>query len=164
MIGYNFSIEFEVFDPKLISVNDQYMHPVRKTKSGRYMSYVCKSPSLKEFQEFYKESLSQLIKEEDINEIQEFLRTTFRSGLCLSIEIGLPPRELYEHDVSNWIKALEDSISTRTGIDDSKNLRVVVEKKYTNDETWWLRVKICPYVADQYINVITVVKKEEEVT
>ena len=161
MLGYNFAIEFEVPNPKLISVNDQYMHPVRKTKSGRYMSYVCKSPSLKEFQEFYKEALSQLIKDEDINQIKEFLAAVPHSGLQLSLEIGLPLRELYEHDASNWIKALEDSISTRTGIDDSKNFRVVVEKKYTNDSSWWLLVKICPYVAEQYINALTVDLKEE---
>lgn len=160
-MAYNFTIEFEVANPKLISVNDQYMHPVRKTKSGRYMSYVCKSPSLKEFQSFYEEALETLVSNEDVEWFKDYIKSVDRSGLQLSLEIGLPLREIYEHDASNWVKALEDSISTRIGIDDSKNLRVVVEKKYTNDDSWWLRVKICPYVAEQYINQTTLVKKEE---
>lgn len=149
-MAFDFIIEFEISEPKLVSVNDQYMHPVRKTKSGRYTSYVCKSPSLKELQSFYKEVLSDKILDEDLKRYKEFLSEVPRSGIQLSLEIGLPEREIYEHDASNFVKALEDSISVRTSIDDSRNLRVIVEKQYTEDSSWMLKVRLCPYIVQKY--------------
>lgn len=137
-------IDFEVVDPKLISVNEQYLHPVRKTSKGRYVSYFCKSPGLKDVQSFYEEVLKDKILEEDIQGLKDEMNNLYNrpAGLSLTIEIGLPRNELYEHDVTNYIKALEDCITSRTKIDDNRNIIVMSMKSITPDDQWKLRVII----------------------
>lgn len=122
-------INFEIKNPLLISTNDAYYHPVRKTKTGRYMSYVCKSESLKKLQEFYKEKLSEAISDEDISNLKKDLESSGTpKGIVLELFVGMPEREIFEHDSSNYIKALEDCIVNRIKIDDSKNHYVSIEK------------------------------------
>lgn len=122
------TIKFEIKNPLLISTNDAYYHPVRKTKTGRYMSYVCKSESLKKLQEFYKEKLSEAISDEDIRNLKKDLETGVSKGIILELFIGMPEKEIFEHDSSNYIKALEDCIVNRIKIDDSRNHCVAIEK------------------------------------
>lgn len=155
------SIEFEIEDPMLISVNDQYMHPVRKTKSGKYYSYFAPTPYLKKLKSYYEEMLSQKISDSDIEDIKNVINSyegKKEGGIDLSIELGLPLEDVRNHDISNFIKALEDCIVKRTGIDDSRNYKVSIEEKlYANSEgTWMLRVtykpcKIKIYVKDEYL-------------
>lgn len=133
---------FEVSCPRMISVNDQYMHPVKKTKNGRYISYTCKSPSLKTFQDFYKEVLEDKISDQDVSQVNSEISESDKRGIDLSLEIGLPFKEIKDHDVSNFIKALEDCIASRLGVDDSKNLSVSIKKSILEDPDWRLRVKI----------------------
>lgn len=138
-------IEFEIDNPKLISTNEMYMHPVRKTKRGSYTSYVCKSPYLKEVQEFYKEVLSEKISDEAVMKLKSEVDSgNGNIGIVLTIHAGFPRKDLYEYDASNFIKALEDCIVNRTKIDDSKNLRVSISKDLFESENgdWKLYVKI----------------------
>lgn len=138
-------IEFEIDNPKLISVNEQYMHPVRKTKRGSYTSYVCKSPYLKEVQEFYKEVLSEKISDDDIEVLQSEVSSGGGNvGVELTIRVGLPRKDIYEYDISNFIKSLEDCIVARIKIDDSRNLKVSISKNLfeSESEDWKLYVKI----------------------
>lgn len=142
-------ITFSLVNPKLISVNEQYMHPVRKTKSGRYTSYVCKSPYLKEVQSYYSEKLKELISDEEVETLKKEV-VKYDVGVCLEIFVGLPRKEFYEYDVSNFIKALEDCIVSRVKIDDSHNFKVSIIKSVTNplgdedEENWRLKVRISP--------------------
>lgn len=141
----NLVIEFEIDNPKLISVNEQYMHPVRKTKRGRYTSYVCKSPYLKEVQEFYKEVLSEKISDDDVEDLQSEVSSGGGNvGVELTIRVGLPRKDIYEYDISNFIKSLEDCIVARIKIDDSRNLKVSISKNLfeSESEDWKLYVKI----------------------
>lgn len=138
-------IEFEIDNPKLISTNEMYMHPVRKTKRGSYTSYVCKSPYLKEVQEFYKDLLSKKISDEDVESLRlEIKEGNGDVGIELSIRAGFPRTDLYEYDASNFIKALEDCIVTRIKIDDSKNLKVSISKELFESDNgdWKLYVRI----------------------
>lgn len=143
-------IYFAVKDPRLVSNNDMYMHPVRKTKRGTYVSYFCKSPSLKELSQFYEEVLSTLILEESI----EFLKKEVSDGkgINLKLEIGMPRNELYEHDVSNYIKAIEDCITNRTGVDDRYNLTVSISKSIILSTDWVLKVTISSQSVEIYQN------------
>lgn len=132
-------VSFTIEDPKIISVNDQYIHPVRKTKSGRYVSYFAKSPYLKEVQSFYEDSLKDLISDNDIEKFKSFVENDKDNGIQLYIILGIPSSDIRENDASNYIKSIEDCIVSRTGIDDSMNYRVIVEKrKYDNEEGKWI--------------------------
>jgi len=131
-------IRFTIDNPKLISVNEQYMHPVKKTKSGRYTSYVVKSPYLKEVQEYYNNLLNEIISDEDIKKLQEEVSDEKLTGLALEIRLGLPRKDIYENDMSNYIKAYEDCISRRLKIDDSRNLLVSIEEQlYESEDNRW---------------------------
>lgn len=138
-------IEFILTNPKLISVNEQYMHPVKKTKSGRYTSYVCKSPYLKEVQSYYVDVLKKCISDEAVESLSKEVER-FSSGLELEIVLGLPRKDFYEYDVSNFIKALEDCIVVRTGVDDSCNFKVSILKQLylSENDDWRMKVKISP--------------------
>ena len=146
------SLVFEIEKPKIISTNEAYMHPVRKCKDGRYRSYVCKSPDLKDFQEFYKEVLQEKIPDDKVVEFKKYIEESLKNTLDISITYGLPENEIFKHDASNFIKALEDCISTRLGIDDSKNSRVSVTKTVYNSFTsdWILRIKIVASKVENY--------------
>lgn len=138
----NVSINFEIDDAKLISVNDQYMHPVRKTKRGRYVSYFAPSPYLKTVQAFYKEVLEEKITDEYIEMFNSALKDKSR-GIKLEIIVGTPPEEFNRSDVSNFIKALEDCIVNRTKIDDSRNFEVSIKKRsYDNEGLWKVHITL----------------------
>lgn len=136
------TIYFKVANPKLISTNEMYYHPVRKTKSGRYMSYVCKSENLKSLQEYYKDILPDLIPDATIEDLKRGFDSGEYKGLSLKLCILVPMKELYEHDGTNFIKAIEDCISSRLKIDDSRNLQVSVEKVLSDSDDWSLEVLI----------------------
>lgn len=144
------TIEFEVYCPKMISVNDQYMHPVKKTKKGKYVSYTCKSPSLKDFQSFYGEVLKDKISDSDISQLKSEISNSIELGLDLFLEVGLPLKEINEHDASNFIKALEDCIAVRLGVDDSRNIQVSIKKSILEDPNWKLRVRISTSKISKY--------------
>lgn len=138
-------VEFTVDKAKLISINEQYMHPVRKTKRGRYVSYFAPTPYLKEVKQFYKEVLSEKITDDQVVELQNALGDKYKEGLSLEIVIGVPGCNWKDSDVSNFIKSLEDRIVERTGIDDSRNFKVSAEKVHTEGEEYSVRVTISTY-------------------
>lgn len=146
-------IEFEIVNPKLISTNDMYMHPVKKCKNGRYTSYTCKAPYLKELQEFYQEKLGELIRDEDI----EILKSEVSKdvGVKLEIELGIPKLSIYANDASNFIKSLEDCVVNRIGIDDKYNLEVSISKRVyepedSENEEWILKIRISSVECKSY--------------
>lgn len=126
--------EFTLENPVLVSTNDMYRHPVRKTKNGRYVSFFTKTEDLIEMQDFYKEVLQEKISDEVIQQIKDALETDHYDGLELYISLGYTSG-LYTEDISNYIKALEDCIVKRTKIDDSKNLMVSATKYNTTSES-----------------------------
>lgn len=144
-------IEFELVNPKLISVNEQYMHPVRKSKSGRYVSYVCKSPYLKEVQSYYTDVLSEKISDEDINNLKLEIKNSEALGIDLQIILGVPKSQIHEHDISNFVKSIEDCISTRLKIDDRYNYKVLATKQINiNNDNWYMKVRINTIKLENY--------------
>lgn len=134
-------IEFEIENPKMISINEQYLHPVKKTKTGRYVSYFCASPLLKELQEFYKEILQEKIPDSFVEQLKQIIIDK-SDGISLELEIGMPESEILEWDISNFVKAIEDCIVKRMGIDDNRHYYVTAKKTIYESETkaWILKV------------------------
>lgn len=142
-------IKFEIENPELISVNEQYIHPVKKSKSGKYTSYFVKSSKLKKLQAFYDEQLKVKISDDEVNELKTYLSQHPYNGIELKICIGMPVTEINSHDTTNYIKALEDCIVKRTGIDDVKDYKVVAEKQISNDK-WMVRIELAEHSAEIY--------------
>jgi len=140
-------VRVTVKKPKVISTNDMYMHPVRKTSKGHYMSYFAKTSKLKELQEFYKNLFDEIITDDQVRELNLFTSESKTNGILLRVEYGIPVKELNEHDVSNFIKSIEDCIVSRTKVDDSRNLKVIAEKKiYESEENEWImRISLSTY-------------------
>ena len=135
----NYSIEIELESPELISVNEQYMHPVRKTKTGKYYSYFAPAPKLKKVQEYFRNELSEKIKDEDIEKLKIFVESSKGCGLKFTMILGLPEVDLREYDISNFIKSTEDCLVTRTGIDDSRHYRIEAEKRlFSSEDNHWM--------------------------
>ena len=71
-------------------------------------------------------------------------------GLEFHLIVSIPESEywnseyftLHRNDASNFIKAIEDSIYAGIGIDDTRNIRVDVEKGYNEDGVWYVEVQI----------------------
>ena len=135
-------IEFTLINPKLISINEQYIHPVRKTKRGTYTSYFAKSPYLKEVQQYFEEVLAEKVTEEDICKLKEEVNET--NGVFLSLKLGLPRKDFYEYDLSNFVKSVEDCLVKRIKIDDSRNVKLDISKVLYNsaNNDWRLDVKV----------------------
>lgn len=137
-------IEFDLINPKMISVNEQYIHPVRKTKNGRYVSYFAKSSYLKEVQSYFDEVLKEKIKDKDVEILVEETSSQDLPGVLLEMTLGLPRKDFYEYDLSNFIKAVEDCLTRRTGIDDNRNVELNVKKVIyeTDRDDWKLFIRI----------------------
>ena len=137
------SYTLELDSAKFISVNEQYIHPVRRCNDGRYRSYVVRSPYLKEVQQFYDEEFKR-IPDEVVKDFQDYVSQSSENGLEIYIEIGMPKSQINENDSSNYIKAVEDCLSERLKIDDSHNITVSASKSIVRDtaDLWKLRLTI----------------------
>lgn len=145
------NIIFEVNEPAILSTNDMYYHPVRKTKSGKYMSYFAPSSSLKKLQSFYKEILDDCITEKEIQDLKKFVNESKYNGIKLILEFGIPDNQILDYDSSNLVKSIEDCIVRKTSIDDSYHFSVQVEKMIFDH--WVLKVKMIPYTIKEYVEV-----------
>ena len=81
-------------------------------------------------------------------------------GLNLELKISIPEEEywsedytLYRNDASNFIKAIEDSIARGIGVDDTKNIRVMVEKGYNEDGIWYREAHLSETSTNNKIDV-----------
>lgn len=154
MILKDVVVEFEVSQAKLISINEQYIHPVKKTKRGRYVSYFAPSPYLKEVKKFYQEILNSKISDEQVKELQDAIgNDKYENGLCLEIVIGIPDNGWKDNDVSNFIKCLEDRLVERIGIDDSRNFKVSAEKRHINSEDYSVQVTIKTMKSEAFVSL-----------
>lgn len=141
----NLVMEFDNMYP--ISTNDMYEPTYHRTK---HYSYLRKSSTLLEFQDNMKLRLSKY--ESDIKTFIEYSKSKFTHlGLKLTIWIGMndillkTSDNLRGYDTSNYIKALEDSISTALGIDDRYNMEVkAIKYKIDSKETWYTVIQLEP--------------------
>lgn len=155
-------IEFEIDHAKVISVNDQYIHPVRKSNNGKHYSYFAPSNELAEVQEFYSEKLKEFTNEEQLKALRDLVEQSDKKvGLSVEIIWGVPgvsyrrKKNFFQMDATNYIKAFEDCLSRHLGIDDSCNYKVICEKQvYTPEDgeyRWIVHARVTPYEYKEYI-------------
>ena len=144
-------IQFILENPEIVSVNEQYLHPV--SKSG--FSYFTKSSKLVKAQRYFAEELPKYISEEDIKSLQEIVTKDMNKGIFISLEFGMGINNLYLRDVSNYIKAIEDCLSEHLQVDDCYNLKVCAEKMKLPEDikdpnSQFLRVTISDYTMKDF--------------
>lgn len=126
-------------DTEVVSTNDMYTPIPRKGGRG---AYVTKSYPLRVFQDKMKEFLDGAITDEEIDELNQELEDR-NVVLSLSIKYSFLRDSFFTEDSSNYIKSLEDCISQRLKVDDSRNCRVYVEKELS--ESSKIKVEISTY-------------------
>lgn len=133
------SITYKIVGIKPCSTNDMYFSmPIQsKTKTykngkPRLSTRKISTPELKNFKSTMSQELSIRIPEEFISKA----KARVDSGdyyINLRIYIGMPDENYKSSDSSNYIKAYEDCIAERLGIDDSNNDSVSATKYISTD-------------------------------
>ena len=114
----------------LVSTNEMYVpHPYRGGK-GAYLS---KSGPLNKFQNQMHDVLNEVITDSEVNQIRKELEND-QFAINLKIKYGLESSRFFSEDSSNYIKAVEDCLSQRLDIDDSRNVKVSIEKELTESQ------------------------------
>ena len=70
-------------------------------------------------------------------------------------EVDDDDHELKRHDVSNFIKHIEDSIFSNIGIDDKRTISIELEKGYNEDYVWYIEAHLIDTSIDNRIDVET---------
>lgn len=133
---------FVVKDIDLVSTNDMYLP--RPMKGGK-KAYLTKSGALRKFQDKMSDFLSKSLTDEVIHKFNESCEDR-QSALKLTIDFHMDRSCFFSDDISNYIKALEDCISRRLGIDDVRNCELHLRKFYDNES--YVYVKIESYTLD----------------
>lgn len=147
----NYQFSFEINDLPPILANDMYFAVPRKinkikkdgTPYTRMMATTASTPALKNYQSTMKNLLDNLIPEEVRVKLYELFhrRTEKDYGIELHIQHEVPESKLWEFDVSNTVKSLEDCIVRRIGVDDKYTTSIHVEKRINSEvENWKVRV------------------------
>lgn len=138
-------MEFKDIYP--ISTNEMYAPTYNHKKK---YSFLRKSDTLIEFQ---NNMASRLLEYSDaISQFIELCKSKYTYlGFKLTIWLGMndmflkTSNNLRAYDASNYLKAIEDCISTVTGIDDRYDMEVRVIKYHTPDlETWYTIAQLEP--------------------
>lgn len=146
---YQFSFQINNLPPVL--ANDMYFAVPKKLNRTRkdgtpyikMMATTASTPALKNYQYAMGELLTDLIPDEmQIRLYELFHRRTEKDyGIELHIQHEVPESKLWEFDVSNTIKSLEDCIVRRLGVDDKYTVGIYTEKKINSEvENWRVRV------------------------
>lgn len=140
MFEFSFVIEFD----SMVSTNDAYFHVAYKKKgTNRLTTHAVKTQELKDFQSTCEEKFKELIPDDIIQELKDNFNPITQE-LQLTSMYYMPLSNYKNSDVSNYIKAYEDCISTRLkgssrkkGSLDDKNInRHYSCKKFSNTNKW----------------------------
>ena len=123
-----------------VSNNDMYLpRPFRGGKSA----YITKSTLLRKFQEAVQPLLVKHIPNELVDSLKEAMKNP-QLAIHLGFVFGMPKKEFYKCDASNYVKSIEDMIKDRLKIDDSRNCSVS-SRKFLSDDKWITNVVIEVY-------------------
>lgn len=154
-----YTVQFSIIGIKPVSTNDMYFATPMKSKTKTYkngeprlITRKVRTPELKKYQESMSTELSIKVKQEDVDKLKELTKSG-HIGLSLSLSIGMPLENYEDSDASNYIKALEDCISNRLGIDDSNNPRITVDKYVSNSSMWEQSVVITTIPKDSLYRI-----------
>ena len=157
-------LTFKFCNFKPVSVNDAYVPTARKRKKyggGFGGAFLRKSDALRNWQDKIQRSF-----DDEFFYTKDYLDTLaswingMKLGLNLQLKISIPEEEywsedytLYRNDASNFIKAIEDSIARGIGVDDTKNIRVMVVKGYNEDGIWYIEAHLSETSTNNKIDV-----------
>lgn len=159
-----FEYTFEFDSDWMLSTNDMYIHRPKKLNNNRWSVYTTKSSGLRDFQSMMEEKLKVLITNECIEVLKISLENK-RYGLCINTVCQMPIHNYEDSDVSNYIKAYEDCISTRLKgdtkkthiLDDKNNLEYHSIKEFIGEgiNHWHIKTTISVIERDEkYINYL----------
>lgn len=118
-------------DTELVSTNEMYTPLPCKGGKGAYKT---KSAALRKFQEEMERILTEVISDNEVSALKSELENP-KKVVFLSIKYGFDASKFFKEDSSNYIKAIEDCISNRLGVDDSRNCKVMVRKDLSDTNT-----------------------------
>jgi Endodeoxyribonuclease RusA. len=135
-------LKYEGIEP--VSVNDMYTPINASKKNVRFVKKVS-SRLLNEFKRGM--DLSSINFLDQINEFKNKLQQNNLNFFDMTIYVGFPYYDMYykqkkladdirPHDVSNYVKAIEDYLFTLLEVDDKYNVRVTAEKYMSDSEDW----------------------------
>lgn len=159
-------LTFKFCNFKPVSTNDMYIPTARKRKKyggGFGGAFLRKSDALRDWQDKIQKSFDdEFFYSKDYLAILASWVNGMKLGLNLELKISIPEEEywseeftLYRNDASNFVKSIEDSLSRGIGIDDTNNIRVMVEKGYNEDGIWYIEAHLSETSIDNRIDVDT---------
>lgn len=136
-------IEFEIEKINLVSTNDMYIP--RPCKGGKH-AYITRSTALKSLQAFMEKNLVEKLPDDVVTILNEELKD-YGDDFAIKLKVAfyLPSKNFKKEDTSNYIKALEDCITKRTGIDDCKNVELSLKKFLTENDYMSVKVRLESY-------------------
>lgn len=124
-------LELHLKDLQLISTNEMYIpRPTRK-----HGAYLTKSPKYRKFEPSINEQLDKLDKDK-LNKFINELNNDKQKAIRFIATFKIPQKKFFRSDCSNYIKAIEDCIKNKIGIDDSRNCEVLLNKVISENDTW----------------------------
>lgn len=149
-------------------MNDAYIPTARKRKKngkGFGGAFLRKSWQLEEWQRVVNQAFAdEVFYSADYLALITSYINNQNVGAKFILKISIPREEywnennefeLYRHDASNFIKAIEDSIFSNLGIDDKRTIKLEVEKGYNEDYTWYIEAHLMDASIDNRIDVET---------
>lgn len=125
-----------------VSTNDMYFHMPKKTKSGRMTTYAIRTPELKKFQSDMAEYLPKVYPKEVVDEFNKYVIKNGSHGLQYTIVIFMPKENYWKSDTTNYIKALEDTLVSYSGIDDSAHMIITQAKGLSPTDSWSMLIDV----------------------
>lgn len=160
------------FDINPVSTNDMYLPTAGKLKEGnsRRSAYLRKSGELEEFQNKFFGMMTSNYPDEIINFI-ESSNSEYGKYLGFKLTLYLGMHDMYykrksisddlrPYDCSNYIKAIEDVLSTRIKRDDKYNMDVNVIKYHNPKGQCW-HIKIVMEAVDYRKYDKSIINEEE---
>lgn len=130
------------FDAKiiLISTNEMYMPGITKYRKP----YMMKTGNLRKFEDEIDGILEKEITDEEITQLKSDLVDP-SVAIAISVDTGMDETDYFRCDTSNYIKALEDAIKYRLKVDDTRNVRLTLNKHLIDENEWVSHIIIETY-------------------
>lgn len=156
----DYPMTFTLILDKMVSTNDMYFYVAYKSrKSGRMSTHAVKTQELKDFQEHMYKVLSEVIDYTIVQHYKDAISSGMY-GLHIHTVVHMPHNNYISSDVSNYIKAYEDCISSvmkrscatkrNNPLDDKNNLSYYTDKLCSKDDKWHVTTQINLKVRDYH--------------
>lgn len=153
-------LKFKFIGYEPCSTNDMYIPTARGY--SRKGAFLRRSDKLIQWQDLVQKAYN-----EEVFYTKEYLKNVSKEinsknlGLEFDLQVSMPENDywfknhnLKKNDASNYIKAIEDSICSIVGYDDSHNTVVHIVKGYNKDGIWKIEVTIKENILDRKLEIL----------